>query len=71
MNAVSKRTMMEVPEIRHYINVMVRRFPFVLHENFSERDHSIIIPRDLTEDYLVNISRRMVLAIRIKNRKNA
>lgn len=71
MNYVSKRTMMETPEIRYCINTMVRRFPFVLHEAFSERDNSITIPRDLTEEYLVKISRRMVLAIRIRNRKNA
>ncbi|KAI7890502.1 LMBR1-like membrane protein [Mucor mucedo] len=71
MNYVSKRTMMEVPEIRYCINTMIRRFPFVLHEAFSERDDSITIPRDLTEDYLVKISRRMVLAIRMRDRKNA
>lgn len=63
--------MMEIPEIRYCINTMIRRFPFVLHEAFSERDNSITIPRDLTEDYLVKISRRMVLAIRMRDRKNA
>ncbi|KAG2236234.1 hypothetical protein INT48_008594 [Thamnidium elegans] len=63
MNAISRRTMIEIPEIRYCINTMVRRFPFVLHEAFSERDNSINIPAELTEDYLVKISRRMVLAI--------
>ncbi|OAD06099.1 hypothetical protein MUCCIDRAFT_159784 [Mucor lusitanicus CBS 277.49] len=71
MNAISKRAMMEIPEIRHCINVMNRRFPFVLHEAFAERDSSITIPRDLTEDYLVKISKRMILAIRMRDRKNA
>jgi hypothetical protein len=71
MNAISKRAMMEAPEIRHCITVMNRRFPFVLHEAFAERDNSIVIPRDLTEDYLVKLSRRMILAIRMKDRKNA
>lgn len=71
MNGVSKRTMMEIPETRYCINTMVRRFPFVLHEAFAERDNSIIIPRELTEEYLVKISRRMVLAIRMRDRKNA
>ncbi|GAN05444.1 LMBR1 domain-containing protein 2-like [Mucor ambiguus] len=71
MNAISKRAMMEIPEIRHCINVMNRRFPFVLHEAFAERDSSITIPRDLTEEYLVKISKRMILAIRMRDRKNA
>ncbi|KAG2198566.1 hypothetical protein INT46_007720 [Mucor plumbeus] len=71
MNAISKRVMMEITEIRHCINVMNRRFPFVLHEAFSGRDNSIIIPRDLTEDYLVKISKSMILAIRMRDRKNA
>jgi hypothetical protein len=71
MNAISKRAVMEITEIRHCINVMNRRFPFVLHEAFSGRDNSIIIPRDLTEDYLVQISKRMILAIRMRDRKNA
>lgn len=71
MSAISRRTMMEIPEIRYCINTMVRRFPFVLHEAFSERNNSVTIPRDLTEDYLVKISRRMVLAIRIRDRKKA
>jgi hypothetical protein len=71
MNAVSKRSMDVSPEVRYCINQMVRRFSFVLHETFSERDRSITVPRDLTEDYLVKLCRRMVLAIRMKDRKNA
>jgi hypothetical protein len=71
MNAIAKRSMMETPEIRHCINVMNRRFPFALHEAFAERDNSIVIPEHLTEDYLVKISKRMILAIRMKDRKNA
>lgn len=71
MNAISKRAMMETSEIRYCINVMNRRFPFVLHDAFSERDNSITIPRDLTEEYLVKISRRMIIAIRMRDRKNA
>ncbi|KAI8875403.1 hypothetical protein K501DRAFT_202707 [Backusella circina FSU 941] len=71
MNAVSKRSMDVSPELRYCINQMVRRFSFVLHETFSERDRSITVPRDLTEDYLVKLCRRMVLAIRMKDRKNA
>lgn len=71
MNAISKRTMMESTEIRYCINTMVRRFPFVLHEAFAERDASISLPRDITEDYLVKITRRMILAIRMRDRKNA
>ncbi|KAI8640315.1 LMBR1-like membrane protein-domain-containing protein [Parasitella parasitica] len=71
MNAISKRAMMETAEIRYCINVMNERFPFVLHEAFAERDDSIVIPRDLTEDYLVKISKHMILAIRMKDRKNA
>lgn len=71
MNAVAKRVMMETPEITNYINLMNRRFPFVLHEAFAERDNSIVVPRILTEDYLVELSKRMILAIRMKDRKNA
>lgn len=72
MNAISKRTMMEQNEIRYCINTMMRRFPFVLHEAYSDtRNTSIVIPRDLTEEYLVKITRRMVLAIRMRDRKNA
>ncbi|KAI9472251.1 MAG: LMBR1-like membrane protein-domain-containing protein [Benjaminiella poitrasii] len=71
MNEISKRATMEIPEIQHCIKVMNSRFPFVFHEAFSTRDSSVTIPRDLTEDYLVKISRRMILAIRMRDRKNA
>ncbi|KAI7900314.1 LMBR1-like membrane protein-domain-containing protein [Cokeromyces recurvatus] len=71
MNEISKRATMELPEIQQCIHIMNSRFPFVFHESFSSRNNSVHIPRDLTEDYLVKLSRRMILAIRMRNRKNA
>lgn len=63
--------MTESPDIRHCISIMNKRFPFVLHDAFSSRDSSVIIPTELTEKYLVKLSRQMIFAIRMRDRKNA
>ncbi|CEI86691.1 hypothetical protein RMCBS344292_01122 [Rhizopus microsporus] len=71
MNAISKRTHREIPRIRECIHIMIGRFPFVTQECYSGISTSGRIPSQLTEDYLVKLSRRMILAIRMRNRKKA
>ncbi|OBZ82382.1 LMBR1 domain-containing protein 2 [Choanephora cucurbitarum] len=71
MNAVAKRAMTQPHEIRRCIDTMNRRFPFILHQSFENRGSSVQVPEVLTEDYLVKLSRRMIIAIRMKNRKRA
>ncbi|CEG81662.1 hypothetical protein RMATCC62417_15834 [Rhizopus microsporus] len=71
MNAISKRTHREIPRIRECIHIMIERFPFVTQECYSGTSTSGKIPSQLTEDYLVKLSRRMILAIRMRNRKKA
>ncbi|KAI8382453.1 LMBR1-like membrane protein-domain-containing protein [Blakeslea trispora] len=71
MNAVAKRAMTQPHEIRRCIDTMNRRFPFILHQSFEDRARSMQVPEVLTEDYLVKLSRRMIIAIRMKDRKRA
>ena len=71
MNAISKRARTEVAELEYCIKTMLQRFPFVQHESFAERDNSITVPSNITEEYLVKLSSRMVLAIRMRDRKRA
>ena len=71
MNAVAKRAMTQPHEIKRCIDTMNRRFPFILHQSFEDRARSMQVPEVLTEDYLVKLSRRMIIAIRMKDRKRA
>lgn len=69
MNTISNRLNREIPQIKHCIQTMIERFPFIKDESFSE--NGVSVPSELTEEYLVKLSRRMILAIRMKDRKRA
>ncbi|KAG1183339.1 hypothetical protein G6F36_008516 [Rhizopus arrhizus] len=69
MNTISNRLNREIPQIKYCIQTMIERFPFIKDESFSET--GVSVPSELTEEYLVKLSRRMILAIRMKDRKRA
>ncbi|KAI8985114.1 LMBR1-like membrane protein-domain-containing protein [Pilobolus umbonatus] len=69
MNAISKKMMQVQPDIQYCIKTMNRRFPFVLNESFSRPDNNL--PRELTEEYLVRLSKDMIIAMRMRDRKKA
>ncbi|CAO3686405.1 unnamed protein product [Rhizopus stolonifer] len=71
IHAISKRENREIPYIRDCINTMVTRFPFTEDRLFSENGSQMNIPTEITEDYLVKVSKRMILAYRMRNRKHA
>ncbi|KAI8373037.1 LMBR1-like membrane protein-domain-containing protein [Radiomyces spectabilis] len=71
MNTISQQNLVSDPYMRKLVEKMVHRFPFVLHPDYVDRDRSITIPRTMTEEYLIKLNRRMILAARMKDRKLA
>ncbi|KAI7876330.1 LMBR1-domain-containing protein [Lichtheimia hyalospora FSU 10163] len=71
MHAISKRTTRADPFLRGCVDQMTQRFPFILDPEYTDRDNSVSLPRDITEDYLIKLNRRMILAARMKDRKLA
>ncbi|KAI9277892.1 hypothetical protein BY458DRAFT_88474 [Sporodiniella umbellata] len=50
---------------------MIARFPFAKDKSFFTTGSSMNLPPDITEEYLVKLSKRTVLAHRMRNRKFA
>ncbi|ORZ00351.1 LMBR1-like membrane protein-domain-containing protein [Syncephalastrum racemosum] len=55
--------------LRKQIDQMVEKFPFVLDPEHNERQTNI--PRVITEEYLVKLTKDMIIAARLKDRKVA
>lgn len=71
MNAVSHRPLRDDPHLRSRVDQMVKRFPFILNPEYSDRDNTVSVPRNITEEYLVKLSKDMIIASRMKDRKLA
>ncbi|KAI8081328.1 LMBR1-like membrane protein-domain-containing protein [Halteromyces radiatus] len=71
INAISHRPLRNDPNLRHMVDETVKRFPFVKHPHYAEREYMTNIPQLLTEDYIVTLNKNMILAARMKDRKSA
>ncbi|KAG0176584.1 hypothetical protein DFQ29_005950 [Apophysomyces sp. BC1021] len=71
MNTVSHQTSPRDTNLRGLVDQTVQRFPFVLRPEYSTRDSSTVIPRTVTEEYLVKLNKDMILAVRMKDRRLA
>ncbi|KAI8140202.1 LMBR1-like membrane protein-domain-containing protein [Fennellomyces sp. T-0311] len=71
MHVIAQRTNTSDPSLRNRVDRMIRRFPFVMDPDYGDREHSIRLPRTITEEYLVKLCKDMILAARMKDRKLA
>lgn len=71
MNVISQRPLRNDPYLRLRVDQMIKRFPFVLDPDYSDRDNIVSVPRNITEEYLVKLSKDMIIASRMKDRKMA
>lgn len=71
MNTLSRRSFGDQPYICQCVDQIVKRFPFVVDPEYGDRDGSVSLPRDITEEYLVKLNKRMIIAARMKDRKLA
>ncbi|KAI8338107.1 LMBR1-like membrane protein-domain-containing protein [Chlamydoabsidia padenii] len=71
INTISHRPIRSDPNLRLMVDNTVKRFPFVKHPIYADRDHSSGIPQVLTEEYIITLNRNMILAARMKDRKSA
>ncbi|KAI8581661.1 hypothetical protein K450DRAFT_230566 [Umbelopsis ramanniana AG] len=59
------------PLLRHAVDLILKRFPAVHDVEMRNTFRSTTIPRQLTEDYLVDLNQRMIKATRMRDRKLA
>ncbi|KAI9496861.1 LMBR1-like membrane protein-domain-containing protein [Zychaea mexicana] len=71
MHAIAQRITPSDPFVRNRVDQMIRRFPFVLDNDYSDRENSIRLPRTITEEYLVKLCKDMIIASRMRDRKLA
>ncbi|CAO3591029.1 unnamed protein product [Absidia cylindrospora] len=71
INTISHQPVRNDPNLRTMVDDTVKRFPFVKHPNYADREHTSGIPQLLTEEYIVTLNRNMILATRMKDRKSA
>ncbi|KAI9275921.1 LMBR1-like membrane protein-domain-containing protein [Phascolomyces articulosus] len=71
MHFINERTTRSDPFIRNRVDQMIRRFSFVLDPDYGDREHTIRVPRNITEEYLVKLSKDMIIASRLRDRKLA
>ncbi|KAI9316887.1 LMBR1-like membrane protein-domain-containing protein [Dichotomocladium elegans] len=72
MNVISRQTATQHdPHLAKCVRLMTQRFAFVLDPDFADRENSIRPPQPITEEYLVKLNRRMIIAARMKDRKLA
>lgn len=57
--------------LRHAVDHILRRFPSVSEVTSRDTFRSVSIPRQLTEQYLVDLNQRMIKAARMRDRKLA
>ncbi|KAM3579888.1 hypothetical protein VKS41_007609 [Umbelopsis sp. WA50703] len=57
--------------LRHAVDYILRRFPAVSEVTSRDTFRSVSIPRQLTEQYLVDLNQRMIKAARMRDRKLA
>ena len=71
MHVIDERTARSDPFVRNRVDQMIQRFPFVLDPDYGDRENSIRLPRTITEDYLVKLSKDIIIASRLRDRKLA
>ncbi|ORX49900.1 LMBR1-domain-containing protein [Hesseltinella vesiculosa] len=71
INTISHRPIRNDPHLHRMVDQTVQRFPFVKHPNYADADRSVPVPDEITEEYLVDVNRKMILAERMKERRIA
>ncbi|KAI7856552.1 LMBR1-like membrane protein-domain-containing protein [Circinella umbellata] len=71
MHVIEERTARSDPFVRNRVDQMIQRFPFVLDQDYGDRENSIRLPQTITEEYLVKLSKDMIIASRLRDRKLA
>ncbi|KAI8074567.1 LMBR1-like membrane protein-domain-containing protein [Gongronella butleri] len=71
INTISHRPLRHDPHLHRLVDQTVARFPFARNPTYADPDHTLPVPSQITEEYLVDVNRRMIWAERNKERKSA